>query len=73
MRLYRVEADACDYDQYDAFVVAAASEADAIALAVGPGCPAQRHWKGESPQVWSASPLPAYTEPTIVLGSFNAG
>lgn len=64
--LYLVGAVDCDYDQYDSFVIAADSVADARRIAIDEGTVIFR----DAPVKF----LGMTTEPEgIILGSFNAG
>lgn len=67
--LWRVSADVVEYDQYDSFIIRAATRRRAVAIARY----YTRHNYG-SPQVWTALPLDGESQGEgIVLGSYNAG
>ena len=70
MKVYRVYADDCDYDEYDAIVVVAENEERALAMANS------GHWGesyfGKSQGAIHVTEVDLTTE-HIVLTSFNAG
>lgn len=72
MKLYLVEADWCDYDQYDSFVVWAKSPEEALQLVkdritFGDDEPTNFDTGAEVTEIKKPK------ESGIVLGSFNAG
>jgi hypothetical protein len=74
MKIYLIEFNRCDYDQYDSFVVIGKSEEDVVALL-------KKNHSREGPQVidWAGGYTiheikpEEYAEAGKVLGSFNAG
>ena len=72
MKLYLVEADWCDYDQYDSFVVWAKSPEEALQLAkyrITFGADEPTNFDTGA----SVTEIKKPKESGIVLGSFNAG
>lgn len=72
MKLWLVDADDCDYDEYDAFVVRAADESAARALAEDMGA------RRGNPGYWlsghvTVTEITRKGETETILGSFNAG
>lgn len=70
MKLYLVEADWCDYDQYDSFVVWAKSPDEALSLARAKDDPTTMNNFNDNVKV---TEIKKPKESGIVLGSFNAG
>lgn len=70
MKLYLVEADWCDYDQYDSFVVWAKSPEEALSLARAKDDPITMNNFNDNVKV---TEIKKPKESGIVLGSFNAG
>lgn len=70
MKLYLVEADWCDYDQYDSFVVWAKSPDEALSLVRAKDDPTTMNNFNDSVKV---TEIKKPKESGIVLGSFNAG
>lgn len=70
MKLYLVEADWCDYDQYDSFVVWAKSPDEALSLVRAKDDPTTMNNFGDDVKV---TEIKKPKESGIVLGSFNAG
>lgn len=70
MKLYLVEADWCDYDQYDSFVVWAKSPDEALSLARAKDDPITMNNFNDNVKV---TEIKKPKESGIVLGSFNAG
>ena len=70
MKLYLVEADWCDYDQYDSFVVWAKSPDQALSLVRAKGDPTTMNNFNDNVKV---TEIKKPKESGIVLGSFNAG
>lgn len=70
MKLYLVEADWCDYDQYDSFVVWAKSPDEALNLARAKDDPTTMNNFNDNVKV---TEIKKPKESGIVLGSFNAG
>ncbi len=68
MKLFKVQAASCDYDEYDAFVVWATDELHAIALAQKETGYASNFKEGAT-----AAEIAKPKKPGVVLGSFNAG
>ena len=69
LKLYKVEAEKWDWDQYDSIVVLAESEEDAIEIGKG-------WFDGEdalNPQGKITAELVNMTERGVVLSSYNAG
>lgn len=76
MNLYLVSrTDSVDYDEYDAFVVAANNETEAtLFLLQKHDKPSYSSWPAlNKTEVKLIGTTTAYTEPTEILGSFNAG
>ena len=69
MKLWLVSANTYDYDEYDAFVVRALSEAKALELVDKD----VNRFSRRTNQVWTAKPLAVKGDEQIILGSFNAG
>lgn len=74
MNLYLVgRTDDVDYDEYDAFVVAAHNEIEAtLFLLQKYDKPEYSEWSSKT-EVKLIGTTTAYSEPTAVLGSYNAG
>lgn len=70
MKLYLVEADWCDYDQYDSFVVWAKSPDEALSLIRAKDDPITMNNFNDNVKV---TEIKKPKESGIVLGSFNAG
>lgn len=70
MKLYLVEADRCDYDQYDSFVVWAKSPDEALSLVRAKDSPITMNNFNDNVKV---TEIKKPKESGIVLGSFNAG
>lgn len=70
MKLYLVEADWCDYDQYDSFVVWAKSPEEALSLVRAKDDPTTMNNFNDDVKV---TEIKKPKESGIVLGSFNAG
>lgn len=70
MKLYLVEADWCDYDQYDSFVVWAESPEEALSLVRAKDDPTTMNNFNDNVKV---TEIKKPKESGIVLGSFNAG
>ena len=70
MKLYLVEADWCDYDQYDSFVVWAKSPDEALSLVRAKDDPITMNNFNVDVEV---TEIKKPKESGIVLGSFNAG
>jgi hypothetical protein len=70
MKLYLVEADWCDYDQYDSFVVWANSPDEALSLVRAKDDPITMNNFNDNVKV---TEIEKPKESGIVLGSFNAG
>lgn len=70
MKLYLVEADWCDYDQYDSFVVWAKSPEEALSLVRAKDDPITMSNFDDNVKV---TEIKKPKESGIVLGSFNAG
>lgn len=70
MKLYLVEADWCDYDQYDSFVVWAKSAEEALSLVRAKDDPTTMNNFNDNVKV---TEIKKPKESGIVLGSFNAG
>ena len=70
MKLYLVEADWCDYDQYDSFVVWAKSPDEALSLVSAKDDPITMNNFNNNVKV---TEIKKPKESGIVLGSFNAG
>lgn len=70
MKLYLVEADWCDYDQYDSFVVWAKSPEEALSLVRAKDDPTTMNNFNDNVKV---AEIKKPKESGIVLGSFNAG
>lgn len=70
MKLYLVEADWCDYDQYDSFVVWAKSPDEALNLVRAKDDPTTMNNFNFNVKV---TEIKKPKESGIVLGSFNAG
>lgn len=70
MKLYMVEADWCDYDQYDSFVVWAKSPDEALSLVRAKDDPTTMNNFDDNVKV---TEIKKPKESGIVLGSFNAG
>lgn len=70
MKLYLVEADWCDYDQYDSFVVWAKSQDEALSLVRAKDDPTTMNNFNDNVKV---TEIKKPKESGIVLGSFNAG
>ena len=70
MKLYLVEADWCDYDQYDSFVVRAKSPDEALSLVRAKDDPTTMNNFDDNAKV---TEIKKPKESGIVLGSFNAG
>ena len=70
MKLYLVEADWCDYDQYDSFVVWAKSPDEALRLVRAKDDPTTMNNFNDNVKV---TEIKKPKESGIVLGSFNAG
>lgn len=70
MKLYLVEADWCDYDQYDSFVVWAKSPEEALSLVRAKDDPITMNNFDDNVKV---TEIKKPKESGIVLGSFNAG
>lgn len=70
MKLYLVEADGFDYDQYDSFVVWAKSPEEALSLVRADGDPRTMSNFDDNVKV---TEIKKPKESGIVLGSFNAG
>lgn len=70
MKLYLVEADWCDYDQYDSFVVWAKSPEEALSLVRAKDDPTTMNNFNDNVKV---TEIKKPKESGIVLGSFNAG
>lgn len=70
MKLYLVEADWCDYDQYDSFVVWAKSPEEALSLVRTKDDPITMNNFNDNVKV---TEIKKPKESGIVLGSFNAG
>lgn len=70
MKLYLVEADWCDYDQYDSFVVWAKSPDAALSLVRAKDDPITMNNFNDNVKV---TEIKKPKESGIVLGSFNAG
>lgn len=70
MKLYLVEADWCDYDQYDSFVVWANSPEEALSLVRAKDDPTTMNNFNDNVKV---TEIKKPKESGIVLGSFNAG
>lgn len=70
MKLYLVEADWCDYDQYDSFVVWAKSPDEALSLVRAKDDPITMNNFKDNVKV---TEIKKPKESGIVLGSFNAG
>lgn len=70
MKLYLVEADWCDYDQYDSFVVWAKSPDEALSLVRAKDDPTTMNNFNDNVEV---TEIKKPKESGIVLGSFNAG
>ena len=70
MKLYLVEADWWDYDQYDSFVVWAKSPEEALSLVRAKDDPTTMNNFNDNVKV---TEIKKPKESGIVLGSFNAG
>nr|DAG24633.1 MAG TPA: hypothetical protein [Caudoviricetes sp.] len=70
MKLYLVEADWCDYDQYDSFVVWAKYPDEALSLVRAKDDPTTMNNFNDNVKV---TEIKKPKESGIVLGSFNAG
>lgn len=70
MKLYLVEADWCDYDQYDSFVVWAKSPDEALSLVRAKDDPTTMNNFNDNVKV---TEIKKPKKSGIVLGSFNAG
>ena len=70
MKLYLVEAEWFDYDQYDSFVVWAKSPDDALSLVRAKDDPTTMNNFNDNVKV---TEIKKPKESGIVLGSFNAG
>ena len=70
MKLYLVEANWCDYDQYDSFVVWAKSPEEALSLVRAKDDPTTMNNFNDNVKV---TEIKKPKESGIVLGSFNAG
>lgn len=70
MKLYLVEANWCDYDQYDSFVVWAKSPDEALSLVRAKDDPTTMNNFKDNVKV---TEIKKPKESGIVLGSFNAG
>lgn len=70
MKLYLVEADWFDYDQYDSFVVWAKSPDEALSLVRAKDDPTTMNNFNDNVKV---TEIKKPKESGIVLGSFNAG
>lgn len=70
MKLYLVEADWCDYDQYDSFVVWAKSPEEALSLVRAKDDQITMNNFNDNVKV---TEIKKPKESGIVLGSFNAG
>lgn len=70
MKLYLVEADWCDYDQYDSFVVWAKSPDEALSQVRAKDDPTTMNNFNDNVKV---TEIKKPKESGIVLGSFNAG
>lgn len=70
MKLYLVEADWCNYDQYDSFVVWAKSPDEALSLVRAKDDPTTMNNFNDNVKV---TEIKKPKESGIVLGSFNAG
>lgn len=72
MKLFKVEAASCDYDEYDSFVVWANDGQQAVALAVAL---AQKEtgYASNFKEGATATEILKPKKPGVVLGSFNAG
>lgn len=70
MKLYLVEADWFDYDQYDSFVVWAKSPEEALSLVRAKDDPTTMNDFNDNVKV---TEIKKPKESGIVLGSFNAG
>lgn len=70
MKLYLVEADWCDYDQYDSFVGWAKSPDEALSLVRAKDDPTTMNNFNDNVKV---TEIKKPKESGIVLGSFNAG
>nr|DAO35432.1 MAG TPA: hypothetical protein [Caudoviricetes sp.] len=70
MKLYLVEANWCDYDQYDSFVVWAKSPDEALSLVRAKDDPTTMNNFNDNVKV---TEIKKPKESGIVLGSFNAG
>lgn len=70
MKLYLVEADWCDYDQYDSFVVWAKSPDEALSLVRAKDDPTTMNNFNDNVKV---TEIKKPKESGVVLGSFNAG
>lgn len=68
MKLFKVEAASCDYDEYDAFIVWAKDAEEAIALAQKETGFASNFEGGVT-----ATEVKKPLKSGVVLGSFNAG
>jgi hypothetical protein len=76
MNLYLVERDDWGYDEYDGFVVAANTEEEAMALINKEHDPERNFsdWPNVGNKtIEKIGTTDSYTEPEIILDSFNAG
>lgn len=70
MKLFKVEADYCGWDQYDSFIVWAKDEADAIEVAKKE---ADNAYTKNFETGATATEIKKPRKSGVVLGSFNAG
>lgn len=70
MKLYRVEAPFCGYDEYDSFIVWAETKDEAIALATKE---AKKHYGENFNSGVTAEEVKPTKKASIIIGSFNAG
>ena len=71
MNLYLIKADKCDYDEYDAILVRAESEEEAIKLVSPTG-----EWSSDrfnARQRLTTSVVSVEGPPEVIISSFNAG
>lgn len=76
MNIYLVSrTDSIGYDEYDAFVVVANTEEEAVSFLKTNHDPVKRYgeWSNEVRVELIGPASNDYTEPTEILGSFNAG
>lgn len=65
MNIYLVERPIADWESFDAFVIRAADEAEALEIAI--------KYQPSDPKEWIATAIPAEGSPEMILGSFVRG